>query len=219
MQHLIASSGYLAVFLLMVAESACIPIPSEITMTFAGVLAATGHLELVAVILLGAFGNLVGGGIAFAVGRAGGRPAVRRLGRYVWLREADVDRAERWFERRGEVAVLVGRLLPVVRTFISLPAGAAEMAPGRFAAYTFLGSLPWCAGLAVAGYELGSRWGEVAHWVSRAGYVIAAVAVVAIVAFTVGRARRRRGAGGRGSGGGTETGGLRRAGLRRTSDS
>ncbi|MGH9062432.1 MAG: DedA family protein [Acidimicrobiales bacterium] len=192
MQHLIQSGGYAAVFFLMIAESACIPIPSELIMVFAGVLAAAGHLDLVAVIVLGAAGNLVGGLIAWAVGWAGGRPALRRWGRYIWLKESDVDRAERWFERHGQGAVFFGRMLPVVRTFISLPAVVARMAPVRFGAYTLAGSLPWTAALAVAGYEIGSHWHSVTSGVQDAGYVIAVIAVLCILAALALAARRWR---------------------------
>ncbi|MGH9064213.1 MAG: DedA family protein [Acidimicrobiales bacterium] len=199
MQHLIQSSGYAAVFLLMIAESACIPIPSELIMVFAGVLAATGHLDLVAVIVLGAVGNLVGGLIAWAVGWAGGRAAVHRWGRYIWLKDSDVDRAERWFERHGQAAVFFGRMLPVVRTFISLPAGVARMRPVRFGAYTLAGSIPWTAALAVAGYEIGSHWHALYHGIEDAGYVIAVVAVLCILAALAMAGRRWRSERGAGS--------------------
>lgn len=192
MQHWIASGGYAAVFLLMIAESACIPVPSELIMLFGGALAATGHLNLVAVIVLGAVGNLVGASIAWAVGRAGGRPAIRRWGRYIWLKESDVDRAARWFERRGPGAVFFGRMLPVVRTFISLPAGVARMDYVRFGSYTLAGSIPWTAALGVAGYEIGAHWHAVEHGISDAGYVIAILAVIGILAALYAGWRRWR---------------------------
>lgn len=182
MQHLISSAGYAAVFLLMVAESACIPLPSELTMPFAGALAATGQLDLATVIVIGVLGNLVGSYLAWAVGRAGGRALVVRFGRLVRLEEHDLGRAERWFERRGEVTVLVSRMVPVVRTFISLPAGVADMAPVRFGIYTLLGSIPWTVGLAVAGYELGGQWKHLYNGFGTATVVIVVVIVAAIVA-------------------------------------
>jgi membrane protein DedA with SNARE-associated domain len=191
-EHLVQTFGYFAIFLLMAAESACIPIPSEVVMPFAGVLASQGHLELVAAILVGVVGNVVGSLVAWAVGRAGGRPALRRFGRLVWLRESDLDRAERWFAAHGEPAVFFSRLLPVIRTFISLPAGAAEMPLGRFSLYTAAGSLPWSAGLAIAGFALGENWRVIDRYVADVGYVVAVVAVVVIVAFFVRRARRTR---------------------------
>lgn len=179
--HLIDAYGYLAIFVLMVAESACIPIPSEVTMAFGGALAATGHLNLVAVILVGTVGNLIGSYIAWAVGWVGGHPAVRRFGRLVWLSEADLDRAQAWFDHKGQAAVFVSRLLPVVRTFISLPAGAARMAPGRFGIYTAAGSLPWSAALAIGGYMVGSRWKEIATWMKGATDIIAVLVAVALI--------------------------------------
>jgi membrane protein DedA with SNARE-associated domain len=181
-QHLISSVGYAAIFLLMVAESACIPLPSELTMPFAGALAATGRLDLVTAIVVGVLGNLVGSYVAWAVGKVGGRPLLERFGRLVRLDQHDLRRAERWFERRGELTVLVSRLIPVVRTFISLPAGVADMAPVRFGVYTILGCIPWTVALAVAGYELGDQWKHVYHGFNTATIVIAVVVVVAIVA-------------------------------------
>lgn len=194
--------GYLAVFLLMVAESACIPIPSEVTMLFGGALAnatftATlpGHpqnLNFLLVGLVGTLGNLVGSWIAYLVGRAGGRPLVERWGRYVLLRSHDLDRAESWFADHGETAVFFSRLLPVVRTFISLPAGVAEMSPGRFTAYTVAGCLPWTFALAGVGYALGASWHSVAHDIAAAGIVLAVLLVAAITWWVVRRLRDRR---------------------------
>jgi membrane protein DedA with SNARE-associated domain len=181
-EHLISSVGYAAVFLLMVAGSACIPIPSELVMLFAGALAASGRLNLVGVILIGLLGNMVGSYIAWAVGRAGGRALVLRFGRPFRMSEHDLDRAERWFERRGEITVLVSRMVPLVRAFISLPAGIADMAPLRFGIYTLVGSIPWTAGLAVGGYELGSRWKHLYSYFDTATVVIGVLIGVAIVA-------------------------------------
>src|SRR6266704_6147058 len=192
MEHLITESvlqyGYLAVFVLMVLESACIPVPSEITMLFGGALANGAflaslgqqgeHLNFVVVALVGAFGNLVGYWIAWGVGYAGGRPLIERWGRYVFLRPHELDRAEVWFQRHGPAAVFVSRLLPVVRTFISLPAGIAEMPLPRFSVYTFAGCLPWTFALAAVGYAVGSQWTRVEHLLKPVTYVIAAVVVV-----------------------------------------
>ncbi len=184
MQHWIASYGYLAVFLLMVAESACIPVPSELIMTFGGALAAgavpgTG-LNLIGVIIAGVAGNVVGSYIAWAVGRYGGQPALRRWGRWLHIRERDLDRATTWFDRYGPRAVLIGRLLPVVRTFISLPAGIAGMNPVQFGIYTTIGCIPWTAALAVAGYAVGAHWQSVVNGFKGPTYVIAAVVVIAL---------------------------------------
>ena len=170
MQQFITNYGYLAIFVLMLAESACIPVPSELIMTFGGALAAGAvpgtHLNLIGVILAGTAGNVAGSYIAWAVGRYGGQPLLRRLsegrlGRHL-LREHDLDRAIAWFDRHGGKAVLIGRLLPVVRTFISLPAGIAEMPALRFGIYTTIGCIPWTAALAVAGYAVGTNWESIA---------------------------------------------------------
>ncbi len=189
---MIATFGYLAILLLMTVESAAVPVPSEVIMPFAGALAATGRFNIVAVILLGTAGNVIGSYIAWAIGRAGGPPLIRRFGKYVFLREHDLDRAEAWFDRRGESAVLVSRMLPVVRGFISFPAGAAQMPPARFGIYTALGSLPWSAGLAIAGYELGKRWSVVASAVTKATDIVAIVVVLALGAGIYALYRRKR---------------------------
>lgn len=172
MEHLIVSEiskhGYLAVFLLMVLESACIPIPSEAVMLFGGALAAgvtiagaNVHLNILTVAILGAVGNLVGSLIAYWVGRTGGRSLVERYGKYILLRHKDLDKAEEFFNKRGEWAVLIGRILPVVRTFISFPAGVAEMPQYKFALFTLLGSLPWTFALAYLGKALAGNWQSV----------------------------------------------------------
>jgi membrane protein DedA with SNARE-associated domain len=165
MQHLIATYGYLAVFVLMAAESACIPVPSELIMALGGALAAGAvpgtALNLVGVIIAGTAGNVVGSYVAYAAGRYGGQAAVRRWGGWLRVGDRELDRATRWFDRYGPRAVLIGRLLPVVRTFISLPAGIARMDPVRFGIYTTIGCVPWTAALAWAGYLLGAHWESV----------------------------------------------------------
>ncbi|MHB1486347.1 MAG: DedA family protein [Acidimicrobiales bacterium] len=191
MEHLIASSGYVAILLLMVAESACIPVPSEVTMLVGGYLAATGRLNLVGVIALGTMGNVIGSYVAWAVGRTGGRLALARFGRYIGLKEHDVDRAEVWFADHGEVAVFAGRLLPVVRTFISLPAGIAEMPWARFGIYTVLGCLPWTAALGIVGYEVGNDRHQITKYFSDVTYLIVAVILVVLAVAIYRRYRRR----------------------------
>jgi membrane protein DedA with SNARE-associated domain len=197
-EHLLTSWGYVALILFTIAEAACIPIPSEVTLGFAGYLASTGKLELAAVIVLAVAGELAGSFIAYAVGRTGGRALVDRLGRYVLLTKSDVDRAERWFGRFGEPTVLVARILPVVRTFVSLPAGVAEMNVVRFGVFTFIGSAAWCSALAVTGYELGGSWHSITKGFDAAGYLLAGVVVLAVAAFVFHRVavvRRDRAAG------------------------
>lgn len=183
--------GYLAVFVLMVLESACIPIPSEITMPFGGLLAAEGELNLWLVGLVGALANLVGSWIAYGVGATGGRAFVMRFGRYVRLKPHDLDRAEEWFKRYGDKAVFWSRLLPVVRTFISLPAGIARMELVRFSIYSFLGSLPWSLGLAYGGYALGRNWEKLSDNIEIVAYGIIGLIIVGAVFLFI-RARRRR---------------------------
>jgi membrane protein DedA with SNARE-associated domain len=205
-EHLITDTileyGLLAVFVLMLLESACIPVPSEVTMLFGGALANAsfvasinqdgGHLNFVAVGLAGTFGNLVGSWVAWAVGWRGGRPLIERWGRYIFLRQHELDRAEAWFARHGEAAVFVSRLLPVVRTFISLPAGIAEMPFVRFSVYTFLGCLPWTFALTALGYALGSQWHVVERFLRPISFAIAAVVAVAAAWWLYRRWREQR---------------------------
>jgi membrane protein DedA with SNARE-associated domain len=201
-QQFIASYGYLAIFVLMMAESACIPVPSELTMVFGGALAAGAvagvHLNLPLVIAVGVAGNVAGSYIAWGVGAYGGRAAWRRWGRYVLLRPGDIDRADRWFGRHGTKAVFFGRLLPVVRTFISLPAGIARMPPLRFGIYTLAGCIPWTAALAWAGYAVGANWQHVVGAFHGVTYALAAaIAVLVVVAVVFGVRRRIRDHGGK----------------------
>jgi membrane protein DedA with SNARE-associated domain len=154
----ISASGYLGVMLLMAIESACIPLPSEIIMPFAGYLVHTGRLTLIGVAVAGAIGCNVGSALAYWVGAAGGRPLIAKYGRFVLLDHHDLERAEHFFARYGAITVFVGRLLPIIRTFIALPAGIARMSQVRFHVYTFAGSLPWCYALAYAGMKLGEAW-------------------------------------------------------------
>ena len=151
----ISTLGYAGVILLMAIESACIPLPSEIIMPFAGYLVYTGRFNLWAVGVAGALGCVAGSLIAYAVGMYGGRPLIEKYGRYLLVSRHDLDLADRWFARYGEIIVFASRLLPVIRTFIAFPAGVARMNLTRFVIYTFAGSLPWCLGLAYVGQLLG----------------------------------------------------------------
>ena len=154
----ISTLGYSGVALLMAIESACIPLPSEIIMPFSGYLVYKGQFNLWGVGVAGAVGCVVGSWVAYYAGMYGGRPFIERYGRYVLMSRHDLDLADRWFARYGEVIVFASRLLPVVRTFIAFPAGVARMNMTRFTVYTFLGSLPWCLGLAYVGQVLGEQW-------------------------------------------------------------
>ncbi|MDX6406456.1 MAG: hypothetical protein QOH70_3911 [Blastocatellia bacterium] len=154
----ISRLGYAGVVLLMAIESACIPLPSEIIMPFSGYLVSKGEFNLWLVGLAGAIGCVLGSLVAYWVGMYGGRPFVEKYGRYVLVSRHDLDLADRWFERFGEVIVFASRLLPAIRTFIAFPAGVARMNIKKFVIYTFAGSLPWCIGLAYVGQRLGEKW-------------------------------------------------------------
>jgi membrane protein DedA with SNARE-associated domain len=199
-QHFIGSYGYLAILLLMVAESACIPVPSELTMPFGGAIAAGAvagvHLSLPLVIAAGVAGNVIGSYLAWAAGRYGGEAAARRWSSFLGG-QSGIERAQRWFDRYGGRAVLIGRLLPVVRTFISLPAGYAHMRPVRFGVYTVVGCVPWIGGLAWAGYAAGANWQRVQHLVNTPAYIIAgliALLIIAGIVVAIVRRRKRRSA-------------------------
>src|ERR1700759_4038189 len=177
----------------MLAESACVPVPSEVIMMFGGALAAGAipgaHPSLVGVFAAGVLGTVAGSYVSWAVGKYAGQAAIRRWGQRVGIREHEIDRATVWFERHGPVAVLLGRVIPVIRTFISLPAGFAEMPAGKFGLYTALGCIPWTAALGIAGYAVGANWEHVANDFHGPTYAIAGVLAVALVVVIV---RRRR---------------------------
>lgn len=203
-ENLILQHGYQAIFVLMVLESACIPIPSEVTMLFGGALAnATFVASFAATVgvtplnfwvvgLVGTLGNLVGSWIAYGAGRAGGRPLVERWGRVIFLREQELDRADAWWAAHGQPAVFFGRLIPVVRTFISLPAGIGEMPFGTFTLYTVLGCLPWTFALAAIGYAVGANWDTVAKYFQPISYAVIALLLIGFGWWLVKRARRAR---------------------------
>jgi len=154
----ISTLGYAGIVLLMAIESACIPLPSEIIMPFSGYLVYTGRFNIWLVGMAGAFGCVVGSLVAYSVGMYGGRPLIKKYGRYVLISPHDLDIADRWFARFGEAIVFASRLLPAIRTFIAFPAGVARMNLKKFVIYTFAGSLPWCLGLAYVGQKLGEKW-------------------------------------------------------------
>ncbi len=187
----ISHTGYWGIVLLMGIESACIPLPSEVIMPFSGYLVSTGRFKLAWVALAGAFGCNVGSMVAYYMGALGGRPLVEKYGRYVLVSRHDLELADRWFARYGDWAVFFARLLPVVRTFIALPAGIARMNFVRFNSYTFLGSLPWCYALAYAGLKLGDRWTILRKYFHRFDTVLGVLIVIGAVWFIRNRWKNR----------------------------
>jgi membrane protein DedA with SNARE-associated domain len=182
----IASAGYLGIVVLMAIESACIPLPSEVIMPFSGYLVYTGRFHLLWVATAGAIGCNLGSVIAYEVGFYGGRPLVERYGSYILLSRGELDWADHFFVRWGSVAVFIARLLPVIRTFIALPAGIARMPRLRFHVYTFVGSWPWCFVLAYIGMKLGEKWEtdpRLKLWFHRFDAVILAVLLAGAAAF------------------------------------
>jgi membrane protein DedA with SNARE-associated domain len=177
--NIISGSGYLGVTILMTLESACVLIPSEVIMPFSGYLVSVGRFSLFYVVLLATLGNLAGSVLAYAVGYWGGRPLVIKYGRYILLHEEEIDKADKWFVRRGPSTVFFSRLLPVIRTFISLPAGISRMNFPRFLAYTFFGSLPWNFGLAYLGVSLGENWKNLEAYFRKFDYLILILIIVA----------------------------------------
>jgi len=184
---IISGAGYGGIVLLMAIESACIPLPSEIIMPFSGYLVWQGRFSLFWVATAGALGCNLGSALAYVIGYYGGPPMVRKFGRLLWLTEHELEIAHSFFERWGNITVFVARLLPVVRTFIALPAGVARMPQLRFHLYTFLGSWPWCLGLAYLGMKAGEHWDYLRSYFHRFDAVIAAAIV--IIAFLFIRSR------------------------------
>ncbi|MCE5214564.1 MAG: DedA family protein [Methanobacterium sp.] len=156
--HLIENLGYWGVFIGMTLESACIPLPSEIIMPLSGFVAYEGKMTLIGITIVGALGNLFGSLIAYFIGLKGGRPFLEKYGKYVLITHKKLDMVDWWFEKYGDKAVFISRLLPIIRTFISLPAGIARMDFKKFIVYTFFGSLPWTFTLGYIGYLLGPEW-------------------------------------------------------------
>jgi membrane protein DedA with SNARE-associated domain len=179
----ISHLGYAGIIVTMGIESACIPLPSEIIMPFSGYLVFAGRFSLWGVSVAGAFGCVVGSVAAYWVGVWGGRPFLQRYGKYVLISSKDLATADRWFERYGEWAIFFSRLLPVIRTFISLPAGIARMNFPKFVVYTFLGSLPWCLMLAYVGKIMGENWRSIRVYFHKADIVILVIIVAGITYF------------------------------------
>lgn len=179
--NMISSFGYAGIFFAMALESACIPFPSEIIMPFSGFVVSQGRLGLMEIALSGALGNLFGSAIAYQVGLRGGRPFLDKYGKYVLLSKKKLDLADDWFRNYGDRAVLLSRILPVVRTYISLPAGISRMDFGKFSFYTLAGSLPWCFALGYVGVLLGPRWDSLRGWF----HILDAIIIICIFCFII----------------------------------
>jgi len=185
LSNLIGTYGLVAVFGLMVFESCGFPFPSEIIMPTGGVLAAAGHMNLVAAIVAGAAANLVGSLIAYGLAARFGEPLLLGPGRFIGIRRHHLEMADGWFRRWGLVAVFVGRVLPVIRTYISFPAGLARVELLRFSVLTFVGALPWCAALALVGFELGKNYDRISGPVGKAAIALAALVVLVVIVWYV----------------------------------
>jgi membrane protein DedA with SNARE-associated domain len=180
---MISKFGYTGILITMAIESACIPLPSEIIMPFSGYLVSTGQFSLLGVTMAGAIGNVLGSLVAYYVGVWGGRPFVERYGPYFLVSRRDLEMADRWFLKYGEAAVLISRMLPVVRTFISLPAGIVRMNLPKFVVFSFVGAVPWCYLLAYIGLKLGERWDGLREYFHHLDVVIGVVLVLGVGYF------------------------------------
>lgn len=178
---LVASYGVLGIFIGMLLESACIPIPSEVIMLFGGFFVQKGSFNYFEVVSAGVLGNLVGSILIYWLGATSARTIIEKYGKYVWVRPEHINKAEKWFIRYGEYAAFFGRNLPLIRTFISLPAGIARMNFTRFVLFTFLGCLPWNMALTYFGYKLGQNWNQVESYIRPFSYGIALILVVLFV--------------------------------------
>jgi len=176
--------GYLGVFVAMTLESACIPIPSEVIMPFAGFAVFEGKMTLWGITIVGVLGNLTGSLISYYVGLKGGRPLLEKYGKYIFISHTSLDRADRWFERYGHEAVFISRFLPGIRTFISLPAGIAEMDVKKFSIYTLAGSLPWAFALGYMGVLLGPQWDTIKSYFHILD-IIVVIAIILVVIYLV----------------------------------
>ena len=179
----IAATSYAGIALLMAIESACIPLPSELIMPFAGYLVFQGKLNLFWAATAGALGCNLGSLVAYEIGCYGGRPLVEKFGSYILMGRRELDWADKFFLRWGQAAVFIGRLLPVIRTFIALPAGIARMPRGKFHFYTFLGSWPWCFGLGYLGLKLGENWRSLSQYFHRFDAVIGVLLLAGLAYF------------------------------------
>ena len=216
MESFLTSAPYAALILFGFLEAACIPIPSEVTFGFAGVLAYQGHLNLVLVIIIGSLAELAGSYASYGVGRVGGKPLVQKLGRYVLVTQSDVDRAERFLAGRGSWAIAVGRMLPFIRAFTSIVAGVVRVPAVRFGVFSLIGTVIYATVLSLIGYEVGHAWGSINHGLTVATYILVAIVVIVIVGFVLYRLRQFRREAAQAKDQGAAAQGARRAGARRT---
>lgn len=189
-ESIISSFGYSGVFIAMAIESACIPLPSEIILPFTGYMVSVGHFDFWQATVIATLGNLFGGLVAYYVGVWGGRPFLKRFGRYIMINQRELAWTERLFEKHGEMTVFLGRMLPIVRTFISLPAGIARMNLLKMVTYTVFGAFLWCTFLIFLGQKLGENWTSLKPFFHRADVVIGGTLVLAV--FLVVWKRRKR---------------------------
>lgn len=194
LENIYAAMGYIGVLIAMAIESACIPLPSEIILPMAGWMVARGQFDFWITVVAGTLGCTLGSAVAYAVGAYGGRPLLAKYGKYVLITTDDLDTADRWFTKYGQAAVFFSRLLPVVRTFISFPAGVTRMPFVKFLIYSTIGSFPWSLVLVYAGKMLGDNWGEVKHALSGLDYLIVLVIVALVVFYVYRRLRKGRAA-------------------------
>jgi len=187
----ISHLGYPGIFLLMALESACIPIPSEIIMPFSGFLVSSGEMNFWLVVAAGSVGNLAGSLLAWWIGWRGGRPLVEKYGRYILLSQRDLESSDRFFKRYGESTVFFSRLLPVIRSFISLPAGIAKMDSKKFLLYTLAGCIPFTALLTYAGLVLKSNWNALSPYFHKFDLIIALLIILAIIWFIFRHIKRK----------------------------
>jgi len=180
---LVSHYGLIAILLLMTAESCGIPIPSEVVVPLGGALAGAGHLNFVAVVAVASLANLIGSLIAYTVAARWGAPVLLGPGRYIGIRAHHVEVADQWFRRYGLLAVFIGRMLPIVRTYISFPAGMARVPLGRFVLLTFVGAVPWNLALAYIGYVLGANYDRVTVFIQRGGYLIGLLVLAVVVVW------------------------------------
>jgi membrane protein DedA with SNARE-associated domain len=200
-RNLYNTFGYAGIVIAMAIESCCIPLPSELIMPLAGALTVSSVAQnlkishtfsLWGVTLAGAVGCVIGSIIAYAIGATGGRELLLRYGKYILISRRDVERAEAFFARRGDITILISRIMPIVRTFISLPAGMVRMNFPRFVIFTFIGSLPWCFVLALAGQQLGQHWTDVGNTLRKYEYVVIAVFVILVALYIYRHVREER---------------------------